>query len=60
MKRNRRGISFGTVFMLCLTVIAVGGSAFVFSRLSGGGTVDLGRVAGALQLGPGDKLEIAE
>ena len=60
MKRNRRGISFGTVFMLCLTVIAVGGSAFVFSRLSGGGAVDLGRVAGALQLGTGEKQEIED
>ena len=39
--RRRRGTSFGTVFMILLTVAVLGSSAFVLMRLSRGHTVDL-------------------
>ncbi len=54
MNPKRRPVSFGTILMLALTVIAIGGCAFIFSRLSGGGSVDLSRVVTALQLSGGD------
>ena len=49
MKRKRRGVSFGTTVMLVLLVITLGGSVFVILRLAGNGSIDLARVAGALQ-----------
>lgn len=53
MNRKGRGVSFGTIFMLCLVVLTLGGSALVITRLSGGGTVDLSKVGEALQLNSG-------
>ena len=50
MNRKGRGVSFGTVFMLCLVVLTLGGSALVITRLSGGGTVDLSKAGEALRL----------
>ena len=59
MNRKRRGVSFGTVFMLCMVVLTLGGSAFVLTRLSGGGTVDLARLGATLQLdGEAPKQEV--
>lgn len=55
MKRKRRGVSFGTTVMLVLLVITLGGSIFVILRLAGNGSIDLARVAGALQMEKGDQ-----
>ena len=55
MKRKRRGVSFGTTVMLVLLVITLGGSVFVILRLAGNGSIDLARVAGALQMEKGDQ-----
>lgn len=43
--RKKRGFSLGTVVMGVLTLLVLGGSALVMSRLSGGATVDLNAVA---------------
>ena len=51
-RRNRRGFSFGTLFMSALLILVLGGSAYVLARLSSGTEGDLTRaVHTALQLG---------
>ncbi|MBO7661977.1 MAG: CapA family protein [Clostridia bacterium] len=55
MKRKRRGVSFGTTVMLVLLAVTLGGSVFVVLRLAGNGSIDLARVAGALQMEKGDQ-----
>ena len=42
--KKRRGITFGTVFMLIMTVAVLGSSAFVLLRLSSGHSVDLSQL----------------
>lgn len=43
--RVRRGISFGTIFILCFTVIVTGGLLLVLPKLQGGTAVDLDATA---------------
>ena len=52
MKRPHRGVSFGTVFMLALTVIVLGTTGAIFPRLLGKAdlNVDVGGVFAALTL----------
>ena len=42
--KKRRGITFGTVFMLIMTAAVLGSSAFVLLRLSSGHSVDLSQL----------------
>ena len=59
MDRKRRSVSAGTVFMLFLVVLVLGGSAWVLTRLSGGRNVDLNRVVtSVMKLSSGEKQEI--
>ena len=52
MKQPHRGISFGTIFMTCMTVIVVGMSAVILPRLLGSTEfiMDAGSVFAALSL----------
>ena len=43
-KQKRRKISTGTVFMLVMLAVVLGGSALVLGRLSSGASVDLSRL----------------
>lgn len=49
---GRRGISFGTIFMCCMTVVVVGLSAVILPRLLGSAdlSMDVGAVFSALSL----------
>ena len=62
-RKSRRGISFGTVFMLIITAAVLGSSAFVFLRLQNGQRPDLTRLSSrviALQSGSeGNKTDSA-
>ena len=62
-RKSRRGISFGTVFMLVITAAVLGSSAFVFLRLQSGQRPDLTRLSSrviALQSGSeGNKTDSA-
>ena len=52
MNKNRRGISAGTILALVLTVIVVGSTASILSRVSSGNKVniDTGKVLAALRV----------
>ena len=55
MKQPRRGVSFGTVFMLALTVMVLGTTAAIFPRLLGQADLDVavGSMISALTLHEG-------
>lgn len=61
-KKRRRGISFGTIFMLAVTLCVAGGLAMVLPRLRGGTdvTVDTTKVLSALSLSDMPKLSLNE
>ncbi len=55
--KGRRGMTFGTAFMLVFTAVVLAASLFVIFRLSGGERVDLSRlgrqeIAETLPAGP--------
>ena len=43
-KKQQRGLSAGTVLMLAMLVIVLGGSALVLARLSSGASIDLDKL----------------
>ena len=61
-KKRRRGISFGTIFMLAVTLCVIGGLAVVLPQLRGGKdvAVDTTQVLSALNLGGLPKLSLSE